>query len=65
MTNINLNSEEKEKNQKNDTPDAFNVKFLKTRQILLSGEIKAPLGKIELKSGSITKGEECTVWVTL
>ena len=30
MTNINLNAEEKEKNQKNDTPDAFNVKFLKT-----------------------------------
>ena len=38
MTNINLNAEEKEKNPKNDTPDAFNVKFLKTRQILLSGE---------------------------
>ena len=41
MANINLNAEEKEKTQKNDTPDAFNVKFLKTRQILLSGDVDA------------------------
>jgi len=49
MTNINLNAEEKEKNQKNDTPDAFNVKFLKTRQILLSGEINKALAEKIIK----------------
>ena len=49
MTNINLNAEEKEKNPKNDTPDAFNVKFLKTRQILLSGEINKALAEKIIK----------------
>ena len=49
MANINLNAEEKEKNQKNDTPDAFNVKFLKTRQILLSGEINKALAEKVIK----------------
>lgn len=49
MTNINLNAEEKEKSPKNDTPDAFNVKFLKTRQILLSGEINKALAEKVIK----------------
>ena len=49
MANINLNAEEKEKTQKNDTPDAFNVKFLKTRQILLSGEINKALAEKVIK----------------
>ena len=57
MTNINLNAEEKEKSPKNDTPDAFNVKFLKTRQILLSGEInKALAEKVIKQQGFSRKG---------